>query len=138
MTNISRLDDQVAVAGQIDPADLPALADAEITMVISNRPDGEEPGQPTAAEIEAAAEAAGVAFRHIPVAGGITPDGANAMVAALDEAPGRVLAFCKSGTRSAYMWSVARKMRGADGRELIASAAAAGYDLSPLRGYLES
>lgn len=102
-------------------------------MIVNNRPDGEEPGQPAAAEIEAAARAANLGYRHIPVAaGGLSSDLVQAMAEAMDEADGTVFAFCRSGTRSTYLWALARSRQGAGGDELIERAAAAGYDLSPL------
>jgi len=130
------LDDRVFVAGQIDPADLPAIAAAGVTLIVNNRPDDEETGQPVGAEIEAAARAAGLDYRHIPVAGGLSPDQVSAMTDALDGAAGKTLAFCKSGTRSTWLWALARAGQGADGAEIFAQAARAGYDLSPLRSYL--
>ena len=54
---------------QLAPEALPALAAAGVARIISNRPDGEEPGQPTAAMMEAAAREAGMAFAWIPVSG---------------------------------------------------------------------
>lgn len=130
------LDDEVLVAGQIEVADLPTVAAAGVTLVVNNRPDGEEPGQPASAAIEAAARAAGLDYRHIPVAGGLAPDQIAAMAEALDGAAGKTLIFCKSGTRSTYLWALAEASRGADGIRLIEQAAAAGYDLSPLRPHL--
>ena len=103
-----RLDDRVFVAGQIGPEDMAEIAALGVTMIVNNRPDGEEPGQPTGAEIEAAARAAGLDYRHIPVAGGIAPEQIEAMAEALDEAEGTLLAFCRSGTRSTYLWALAR------------------------------
>lgn len=130
------LDDKIFVAGQIHPANLPAIAAAGVTLVINNRPDGEEFGQPAGAEIEAAARAAGLDYRHIPVAGGLSPDQVSAMAEALEGAAGKALAFCKSGTRSTYLWALARAGQGVDGAQIFEQAAQAGYDLSPLRAYL--
>ncbi len=71
-------------------------------MVVNNRPDGEEPGQPLAADIEAAAEAAGISYRHVPIIRGIGPADVAAMRDALRAAgDGQTLAFCRSGNRSA-------------------------------------
>jgi uncharacterized protein (TIGR01244 family) len=131
------LDSQTFVAGQIRPADIPAIAAAGVTLIVNNRPDGEEPGQPEAAEIEAAVRAAGLGYRHIPIAGGFNADDVVAMAAALDEAGGgRMLAFCKSGTRSTFLWALARAERGAPAEDSVAAAAAAGYDLAAIRAYL--
>ena len=131
-----RLDERTYVAGQIRPEQLPEIAAAGVTAIINNRPDGEEPGQPSAAEMAAAAEAAGLSYRHIPVAGGLSPEQVSAMAAALAEADGPVLAFCRSGTRSTFLWALAEAGRGADGEELMRKAAEAGYDLRPIAGYL--
>jgi uncharacterized protein (TIGR01244 family) len=131
-----KLDEAMFVAGQIAPRDVDEAAKAGIVSIINNRPDGEEPGQVAGAAIEAAAQAAGIAYRHIPVAGGFSADQVAAMADSLDSANGPVLAFCKSGTRSTFLWALARAQGGADGATLIAQAAAAGYDLAPLRSYL--
>lgn len=130
-----QLDSHTSVSGQIRPGQIADLPDG-IGTIVNNRPDGEEPGQPTSAEIEAAARAAGLDYRHIPVAGGFTEADVAAMAGALAGEKG-VLAFCKSGTRSAFLWALAEARRGADGGELIAKAAAAGYDLSPIRRLIE-
>jgi uncharacterized protein (TIGR01244 family) len=58
------------------------------------------------------------------------------MATALSESEGRVLAFCKSGTRSTFLWALAEAQRGADGEELMRKAAAAGYDLRPIARFL--
>jgi uncharacterized protein (TIGR01244 family) len=70
------------------------------------------------------------------VAGGISQPQVAQMVDALAQAEGPVLAFCRSGTRSTYLWALARARLGDDAEELSAKAAAAGYDLSPIRAFL--
>jgi uncharacterized protein (TIGR01244 family) len=126
-----RLDPDVWIASrQLRAADVPAAKELGVALIVNNRPDGEEPGQPASAEIEAAARAAGLDYRHIPVAGSFPADRAEAMAEALEQGP--VLAFCRSGTRSTWLWALARWSRGADAETLIEQAAEAGYDLSPL------
>ena len=128
------LSDSVLVAiRQLHPEDIEAAAAAGVAVIVNNRPDGEEPGQPRGAAIEDAARAAGLLYRHIPVAGGIAPDQVEAMAAALGE--GKVLAFCRSGTRSTWLWALAAHRRGLDGGTILAAAEAAGYDLGPLGPY---
>lgn len=130
-----RLDQDVFVfARQLDVEDIDRAAAAGIRRIVNNRPDGEEPGQPSSAEIEAAARAAGLDYRHIPIAGGFAPAQVEAMAGALEEGP--VLAFCRTGTRSTYLWALARAAGGASAEENVAAAAAAGYDLGPIRGWL--
>jgi uncharacterized protein (TIGR01244 family) len=127
------LSEAVLVAGQIQPADVAEAAALGVAVIVNNRPDGEEPGQPANAAIGAAARAAGLIYHHIPVAGGIGADQVAAMAAALGE--GKTLAFCRSGTRSTYLWALAAHSRGTDGGAILAAAEAAGYDLGPLRAY---
>lgn len=131
-----RLDEKTLVAGQIRPEQVANLTASDVAMIVNNRPDGEEPGQPEAAEIAAAAEAAGIAYRHIPIAGGFNMDDVMAMADALESTEGTVLAFCRTGTRSTFLWALARSDRGAERDALIEQAAAAGYDLSPIAAYL--
>ena len=132
-----KIDERTYVSGQVDPAGLPAIKAAGVTMIVNNRPDGEEPGQPAAAAIETAARAAGLDYRFIPVASGFSADQVDAMTEALDAAEGPVLAFCRSGTRSTFLWALARTRQGEEAEELMRNAAAAGYDLRPIAAYLK-
>lgn len=129
------LSEGMFVAGQILPEDVKALADAGIALIVNNRPDGEQPGQPDGAAIEAAAAACGIDYVHIPMSG-LDPALIEAMAAALAGASGPVLAFCRSGTRSTYLWALARSAQGADADSLLAAAAGAGYDLTPIARFL--
>lgn len=131
------LDERIRVASQIAPADVARAAAEGIVMIINNRPDDEQPGQPGGAEIEAAATAAGLAYRAIPIThAGFSSNQVEAMQAALAEADGPVLAFCRSGTRSTLLWALAEARSGADAETLAGKAAAAGYDLTPIRAFL--
>jgi uncharacterized protein (TIGR01244 family) len=132
-----KLDDTISVAAQIDPADLAAAKAEGVTLVINNRPDDEQPGQPSSAEIEAAARAQGIDYVAIPVThAGFNQGQVDAMRAALEGAHGPILAFCRSGTRSTLLWALARVSLGDDVETLQAKAAGAGYDLSPIRPLL--
>jgi len=125
------LSDTVSVSPQIEVDDFPAIAAQGFDTVISNRPDHEAPGQPTAAELQQAAEAAGLDFHHLPVAGGqFTMDVIEGFRVATSS--GKTLAFCASGTRSTCVWAMANSAEfGADA--VIETAANAGYDISGLR-----
>jgi len=132
------LDDTISVFGQIEPDDVAAAKAQGFAMIINNRPDDEQPGQPAGAAIEAAARAAGLDYVAIPVDhSGFSERQVAAMADALQKAPGPVLAFCRSGTRSTFLWALARHSLGDDGEALVAKAAGAGYDLSALRPILE-
>ena len=129
---MKRLSETVLVAGQIDPGDVSAIAEAGVKLIVNNRPDGEEPGQPPGAEIAAEAAAAGLAYLDLPVAGHIAADQVEALAASLDRAEGETLLFCRSGTRSTWLWALAEARRGAGAETLVAQAARAGYDIRPL------
>jgi len=116
---------------QLAPETLAELSAAGVQRIISNRPDGEDPGQPTAAEMEAAARAAGLSFSWIPVSGMPGPAQAAAVGDVLADGLPTVM-FCRSGTRSAAAWAMSERVRGVDPDELRAAAAGAGYDLSRL------
>ena len=99
----------VCVAPQLTPEAMAEAAKAGFRSVVNNRPDFEEgPEQPTSAQIEAAAQAAGLQYRHLPVAGGYqTPEQVAAMAVLLQELPRPMLMFCRSGARSTRLYSLA-------------------------------
>ncbi len=135
MTDFRRVTDALSVAPQIALADLATAAAQGFKLVINNRPDGEDPSQPTSAEVEAAAKAAGLDYAYIPVRGGPTPDQVAQEHELLASHPGPVLAFCRSGTRSIVTWSLGQASAGERSRgELVELGAAAGYDLSGVLG----
>lgn len=121
-----------AVAPQIEPSDLPALAAMGFRTVINNRPD-DEVGTPLGhAAMEAAARAAGLAYHRLPyVPGQMTPDLIERFAATLCGAEGPVLAYCRSGTRSSHLWAMAEAPH-LPLRDILAATTAAGYDLSGL------
>jgi uncharacterized protein (TIGR01244 family) len=96
----------VCVAPQLTAAAMAEAARAGFRSVVNNRPDFEHgPNQPTNAEIEAAARAAGLEYRFLPVAGGFqTPGEIAAFAHLLEELPRPLLAFCRSGNRSANLF----------------------------------
>ena len=135
MANFKRITDDVSVAPQISVADVAEAARAGFKGIINNRPDGEEPGQPTSAQIEAAARDAGIAYAHIPVVGSPGPAQVEAVREIVDAADGPILAFCRSGTRSIVTWSIGEAQSGALSRgEIVMLGRAAGYDLSGVLG----
>jgi len=97
------------VSGQIIPEDVAEIAKAGFKSIICNRPDGEQPGQPTFAEIETAASALGLEARYIPVIPGQAgPVEVEAFSAAIKEMPKPLLAYCRSGARSNMMFQLAQ------------------------------
>jgi uncharacterized protein (TIGR01244 family) len=103
---ITRIAENYAVAAQILADDVAAIAAEGFVAIICNRPDNEEPGQPTAAEISAACDAAGLAFHHVPVSGMPV---ASAVIQEqhrlIADSDGPVLGYCRSGQRSQFIWA---------------------------------
>lgn len=99
----------VSVAPQLDPAAMARVAQAGFKSVINNRPDFEGgPDQPTSAQMEAAAHAAGLQYRFLPVNGAYqSPEEIAAFARLLEELPGPLLAFCRSGARSTRLFMAA-------------------------------
>jgi len=130
---IRQLDDKVMVSGQVAPHEVAGLAEQGITVLVNNRPDGEEPGQPLAGEIEDAAAAAGIGYRFVPIIRGIGPADIEEMQKALREAgDGKLLAFCRSGTRSALAIALAKREEGASVEEVVQQLNLAGFDHGPI------
>jgi uncharacterized protein (TIGR01244 family) len=128
-----QLDDKTLVNGQIAPEDVPALKDIGVTLIVNNRPDGEDVGQPESDDIEAAAKAAGIDYRHVPIARGMGPSDIEAMREAMHAAgEGKLFAFCRSGNRSTLAWAVAKSEDGVPTEELHRQANQAGFDLGPV------
>jgi len=127
------ISEKLSVSGQISPADVAALGEAGVKTIICNRPDGESPDQPCADDIRAEAEKHGIAFHHNPV----TPDNVSPEAVAeqgkiLRDCGGEAFAYCGSGKRATVLWALSNP-EGKSEDERLKCAAAAGYDLEPLR-----
>ncbi|ARU14912.1 TIGR01244 family sulfur transferase [Croceicoccus marinus] len=138
MNEFRRINDEFLASPQIGVDDVAKAKALGVTMIVNNRPDDEEPGQVYGAEIAAAAEAAGMAYRAIPVThAGFGQGQVDAMVDALEAAGGPILAYCRSGTRSTLLWALARAKQGANPSVIASQAASGGYDVSPIRQMIE-
>jgi uncharacterized protein (TIGR01244 family) len=106
---VRQVSDDVCVAPQLTPDAMVAAAQAGFRSVVNNRPDFEGgPDQPTSAAIEAAAKAAGLEYRYLPVSGSHqSAEDAAAMAALLHQLPRPLLLFCRSGARSARLFALA-------------------------------
>lgn len=133
-----KITDTVYASPQIGTA---AVAEAKalgITLIINNRPEDETDDQTPGAAIEAAARAAGLDYVAIPVThAGFSEVQVAAMSAALASAPGGVLAYCRSGTRSTLLWALAEASQGREPAVIAAGAARGGYDISPVRALVD-
>lgn len=105
--HLNQITEMLSVSPQITTGDIPAIKQAGFRSIICNRPDGEGVDQPTFKEVATAATAAGLEICYLPVQSGLVRDeDAVAFGAALRDLPGPVLAYCRSGTRSATLWSI--------------------------------
>ena len=139
MSQFRRLSDGMLASPQITVDDVAAARAEGVTLIVNNRPEGESDDQVPGSEIEAAARAAGIDYLAIPVthAGFSHPQVAR-LADVLEKAEGPVLGYCRSGTRSALLWALARASMGDDPEALAAAAAQAGYDVSPVRPAMDS
>lgn len=142
MANFRRLNDSVYASEQLSLEDIEEAAREGFSLLINNRPDGEAEDQPAGADVARAAGQAGIAYIAIPVGhSGFSEPQVAAMADALAQAeaePGaKVLAYCRSGTRSTFLWALAQASHGAEPAALIEAALAAGYDLTPIAPTLD-
>lgn len=99
----------VCVAGQLHPDAMAEAAALGFRSVVNNRPDFEGGAdQPTNAAIEAAARAAGLEYRFLPVDGRWqSTEQIAAFAQLLRELPRPLLVFCRTGARSARLFQAA-------------------------------
>lgn len=138
MSEFRRIDDNLIASPQITPGDVAEAKALGVTLIINNRPEDESPDQTPGPEIEAAARKAGIDYVAIPVThAGFGPGQVDAMRAALDNAAGPVLAYCRSGTRSTLLWALAEAKAGKNPSVIASKAAGGGYDVAPIRQMIE-
>lgn len=133
-----KLTDEIYASPQIGLDDVEQARMLGVTLIINNRPEGESDDQIEGDRIAAAATAAGIDYVAIPVThAGFAEHQVTAMAAALERRGGPVLAYCRSGTRSTLLWALARAKSGGDPDQLAEQAAAAGYDVAPIRQIMD-
>ena len=130
---VTVVEQDFAVAPQVTAADIATLAQEGVRTVMNNRPDGEEPGQLSAADARAESQKRGMAYVHLPiVSNAITAAEVDAFEKALKTAPRPILAHCRSGTRCYLMWALVQAKHGQDPDQLVMRAAVDGYDIRAL------
>lgn len=131
MMDPNRITDQISVSSQISPDDIPGLTAQGFRSIICNRPDGEGADQPTFQEIKRASEKAGIEAVYLPIeTGKVSDEDAQAFGKLQDTLPGPVLAYCRTGTRSATLWSLSQGSKGVPLPNILEGTKAAGYDMS--------
>jgi uncharacterized protein (TIGR01244 family) len=133
-----KINDTISVSPQITLEDVAAAKAEGVSLIINNRPDGEDPTAPQSADIEAAAREAGMKYIAIPIShSGFSGPQVDAMIAALADGD-KALAYCRSGTRSTLLWSLAQAKQGVEADEIARLAGNAGYDITPVRAMVDA
>ena len=139
MSRFKRVTDDFYVSPQISESDLSDAKGEGFVSIIANRPDRETPDQPAMDALSAAAGAAGLQFGMAAISGPPSEADVDAMARVMADAPGKTLAFCRSGTRSTMLWALVEARKGEMSVDDILSAAKdAGYDLGGMRARLEA
>ena len=138
MSEFKRVTESLYVSPQIGAEEVENARREGFTGIVNNRPDGESDDQTPGETIRAAAERAGLTYTAIPIGqDGIAPEDIESMRAATDAGAGKVLAYCRSGTRSTLLWSLAEASRGTPPAAIERAALDAGYSIAPVRGAIE-
>lgn len=129
------------VAGQINPSDFENLKKSGINTIINNRPDGEEPGQSTSEQARAAANEHNIDYHYLPMANGqpLPENIIEDFKKIVDNSDGSVLAHCRSGMRSSFIWALGAVAQGVVSvDEAIEAGQSAGIPLQNARAVLDS
>ena len=133
-----KVTDDFWVSPQLSADDIAAAANEGFKLIINNRPDGEMIGQPNGDDLRAAAETAGIGYAHIPVSGGLSMEQIEQERDAQSTHPGKTLAFCGSGMRSAFVYAYMAARNGEAVDDIVTTIANAGFDVSAHHGALQS
>jgi len=138
-----QITDSFSVQGQLSTDDFANAKASGITLIINNRPDAEEPGILSVEDAKKLAADNGIKYIHLPMANGqpLPDDLIPNMQQALkeqDDSNGKVLAHCRSGTRSSFLWGIIQIMEGKmNAMEVIEKAGNAGINLAGFAPYLQ-
>lgn len=134
----NKITDRFYASPQITPDDILRAKSEGFDLVINNRPDGEEVGQPLSEVLRAAAGKAEIEYVEIPIGrDGISPAALDHFDSAT-QGKQKVLGFCRTGTRSTMLRSFAQARAGAPIDQVLSEAANGGYDLGGHRLVLEN
>ena len=138
MSDFRKLSETVFASPQLELEDIAAAKEAGVTLIVNNRPDGEEPSAPQGDAIQAESAALGLNYLAIPIThAGFSEVQIDEMINALDQAEGNVLSYCRSGTRSTFLWALAQTKLGRSPDEIAEAAMLAGYDVSSIRPMMD-
>jgi len=132
MKNIKKISETLSLCDQLTLEDVNTLVDMGFRSVICNRPDSEEINQPTFGQIQTALEAANIDAYFLPVKpGGVSDEHVKSFESALEELPTPILAYCRTGMRSATLWALSQADK-QSAKDILSTATAAGFDLTSI------
>lgn len=133
MSDVKKINERLSVATQIRCSELRDIANQGYKTIINNRPDNEEPNQPTSESLAKDAKRFGLAYFPLPVTGdNITDDQVEQFDNIVENQNGPVLAFCRTGTRCASLWALSEADNSTT-ESILKTAQRAGYDLAALK-----
>lgn len=138
---MKQLFNNLYVSGQLQADDFTALAKAGIKVIINNRPDHEEPGQIDHQAAQALAQENDIDYHYLPMANGqpMSETLVSDFKEILDNNQENILAHCRSGMRSSFIWALGQIADGTvTAEQAINAAAGAGISLNAVRTVLES
>ena len=134
MPSLKTLSNRMFVCGQLRLHHLATIKGKGIRTIVNNQPEGESFDQPRDEEFRSEARAQGLIYYSLPVPiSGYTEDNVVQMSEIMATAPGPILAFCRSGTRSALVWAMAEARNGGNLTRIENQLEAAGFRSGAVR-----
>ena len=124
-----QLTDTLSACAQLTQADIKALSEQGVKTIICNRPDHEEPDQPSAASLQGYAESLGLQWFYQPVISGQVEDSqGDEFAEILAQADTPIVAFCRSGARCGMLWALSQRKQ-QEPNMLVEHLKSSGYDM---------
>lgn len=135
-TDLKQVTSTLYVTSQLKPENVAYLLRRGVRTVVDIRPDGEESGQATSAEILRATEDTNIRFHYIPVPHGPIPaDAVSRLNDVLDTAAGSTVLYCRTGNRAVRTFALVEASHpdGLDAETILAQVRQAGFSADDLR-----
>lgn len=129
LPNIRQITESLGACAQLNVSDIEALAATGVKTLICNRPDYEDPEQPTSSSLQASAEKLGLEWHYLPVISGqVEVSQGEEFARILAKAKSPVVAFCRSGARCGMLWALGQRSH-QDPQKIVNQLKEAGYDM---------
>jgi uncharacterized protein (TIGR01244 family) len=137
--NLKNIDKDQYISGQITLDILEELGNIGFSLIINNRPDGEELNQVSSKELKIKSESFGINYFDIPFASDtLSKQKIKNFSDLIRNNNKKSLFFCRSGARSSVIWGLASVIHlGKDLDRCMKNIDKAGYDSSILPNMVE-